>query len=94
MLILAALIAILPQDVVGPGPGTDPQGNPGARRPNIVLVMADDQGWGDTSFNGHPTLKTPALDQMESQSMSSTTTSARTSTPGTWGHPARNHTPR
>lgn len=64
MLILAALIAILPQDVVGPGPGTDPQGNPGVRRPNIVLVMADDQGWGDTSFNGHPTLKTPALDQM------------------------------
>ncbi len=30
-------------------------------RPNIVLVMADDQGWGDTGYNGHPALKTPHL---------------------------------
>jgi arylsulfatase A-like enzyme len=34
------------------------------RRPNIVLVMADDQGWGDTGYNGHPELKTPNLDAM------------------------------
>ncbi len=33
-------------------------------RPNIVLVMADDQGWGDTGYNGHPDLKTPHLDAM------------------------------
>lgn len=33
-------------------------------RPNIVLMMADDQGWGDTSYNGHPELKTPNLDAM------------------------------
>lgn len=26
--------------------------------------MADDQGWGDTSYNGHPILKTPNLDIM------------------------------
>ena len=32
--------------------------------PNIVLVMADDQGWGDTSYNGHPELKTPNLDAL------------------------------
>ena len=32
-------------------------------RPNIVLVMADDQGWGDTGYNGHPELKTPNLDK-------------------------------
>lgn len=35
-----------------------------SKRPNIVLVMADDQGWGDTSYNGHPELKTPNLDAM------------------------------
>ena len=33
-------------------------------KPNIVLVMADDQGWGQTSFNNHPILKTPNLDAM------------------------------
>ncbi len=33
-------------------------------RPNIVLCMADDQGWGDTAYNGHPLLKTPVLDEM------------------------------
>ena len=35
-----------------------------AQRPNVVLVMADDQGWGETAYNGHPYLKTPILDEM------------------------------
>ncbi|MCB1021328.1 MAG: sulfatase-like hydrolase/transferase [Acidobacteria bacterium] len=33
-------------------------------RPNIVLIMADDQGWGEAGYNGHPYLKTPVLDEM------------------------------
>jgi len=33
-------------------------------RPNIVLVMADDQGWGQVGYNSHPLLKTPNLDTM------------------------------
>ncbi len=33
-------------------------------RPNIVLVMADDQGWGETGYRKHPMLKTPNLDAM------------------------------
>ena len=33
-------------------------------RPNIVLVMADDQGWGQTGYYDHPILKTPNLDDM------------------------------
>ena len=33
-------------------------------RPHIVLVMADDMGWGETSYNRHPVLKTPNLDAM------------------------------
>jgi arylsulfatase A-like enzyme len=35
-----------------------------AEKPNIILVMADDQGWGDTGYNGHPFVQTPALDAM------------------------------
>ena len=35
-----------------------------ADTPNIILVMADDQGWGQTSYNNHPILKTPNLDAM------------------------------
>ncbi|MDF1740867.1 MAG: sulfatase-like hydrolase/transferase [Verrucomicrobiales bacterium] len=35
-----------------------------ADKPHIVLVMADDQGWGQTSYNGHPQLKTPQLDAL------------------------------
>lgn len=32
--------------------------------PNIILLMADDQGWGDMAYNGHPHLKTPNFDAM------------------------------
>lgn len=32
--------------------------------PNIVLIMSDDQGWGETGYNGHPHVKTPVLDKM------------------------------
>lgn len=32
--------------------------------PNIVLVMADDQGWGDMAYNGHPAVKTPNFDAL------------------------------
>jgi len=34
------------------------------RRPNVILIMTDDQGWGDFSFHGNPVLKTPNLDQL------------------------------
>ncbi|WP_455244453.1 sulfatase family protein [Petrachloros mirabilis] len=36
----------------------------GPQQPNIILCMTDDQGWGDTGYNGHPVLRTPHLDQM------------------------------
>jgi len=35
-----------------------------AARPNIVLVMADDMGWGQTGYYNHPVLQTPHLDAM------------------------------
>lgn len=38
-------------------------------RPNIVLVMSDDQGYGELSCHGNPILKTPHLDRFHSQSL-------------------------
>ena len=49
-------------------------------KPNIILVMADDQGWGDTGYNGHPELKTPNLDQLAASGLRSIASTPRTST--------------
>ena len=38
-------------------------------KPNIVLCMTDDQGWGDVSYNGLTTIKTPNLDAMVAAGM-------------------------
>ncbi len=35
-----------------------------SNRPNIILIMTDDQGWGQTGYYNHPVLKTPNLDKM------------------------------
>lgn len=35
-----------------------------AQRPNIILCMTDDQGWGDVSYNGLTKIQTPNLDAM------------------------------
>lgn len=33
-------------------------------RPNVILLMADDMGWAQTGYYGHPVMKTPNLDDM------------------------------
>ncbi len=37
--------------------------------PNIILVITDDQGYGDLSCHGHPVLKTPHLDTLGADSL-------------------------
>ena len=36
----------------------------GAERPNILVIMTDDQGWGDTGYNGNREVQTPNLDRL------------------------------
>lgn len=38
-------------------------------RPNIILIMSDDQGYGELSCHGNPILQTPHLDRLHSQSL-------------------------
>ena len=49
-----ALVALMTQTLVPAIRAEEP--------PNIVLVMADDQGWGDMAYNGHEKVKTPNFD--------------------------------
>ena len=40
-----------------------------AGRPNIILCMTDDQGWGDVGYNGLKQIQTPAVDAMAAAGM-------------------------
>ena len=42
------------------------------RKPNIVLIMTDDQGWAQLGSHGDPVLKTPRLDAMAAESVEMT----------------------
>ncbi len=37
--------------------------------PNIIMIISDDQGWGDYGFMGHPSIETPNLDKLASESV-------------------------
>lgn len=38
-------------------------------KPNVILIMADDLGWGDTGYNGSKVIKTPHLDKMAAEGL-------------------------
>jgi len=40
-----------------------------AKPPNVVMILSDDQAWTDFGFMGHPTIKTPRLDQLAAESL-------------------------
>lgn len=42
-------------------------GSLAARKPNIIFILTDDQGYGDLSCHGNPVLKTPNLDRLHAE---------------------------
>jgi arylsulfatase len=56
--ILGALLSIAPLLVRADGP-----------RPNVILILADDLGYGDLGAHGNPRLQTPNLDRLRAQSV-------------------------
>ncbi len=40
-----------------------------SRRPNVLFIVSDDQGWGDYGFMGHAHIATPHLDQLARESI-------------------------
>jgi arylsulfatase len=58
---LARMAGAAAATAAGRAPGLEPAGLQG-RRPNVVLILTDDQGPGDMAWAGHPHLKTPHLD--------------------------------
>ncbi|CAH1779358.1 unnamed protein product [Owenia fusiformis] len=41
----------------------------GSSRPNIIIMLMDDMGWGDLGVFGHPAKETPNLDKMAAEGM-------------------------
>ena len=58
LLVTVLLVSVLPA-------GADAK----ASRPNVIVVLTDDQGYGDFSCLGNPVLKTPNLDKLHDQSV-------------------------
>ena len=38
-------------------------------RPNVILVITDDQGYGDIGAHGNPAIRTPVLDRLHGESV-------------------------
>ncbi len=60
-MLISTLVAFL---IFGPGAWAD-----AAKKPNVLIVMTDDQGLGDFSFTGNPVLKTPNFDAFARQAI-------------------------
>ena len=50
--------------VAGVEPSLERDSDTPTERPNIILILSDDQGWGDVGFNGCREIPTPHVDAL------------------------------
>ena len=66
----ASLFLVSPSELSAAEPGTEKPKNretPSEARPNILIILADDFGWGDTSCNNpDAATRTPNIDHVAS----------------------------
>src|SRR6266542_3368631 len=60
---------LLPLLLAALAPGADAAPQRAAARPNVLLIITDDQGYGDFGFHGNPKIKTPNLDRLARESV-------------------------
>lgn len=65
-LIAAAAVCLA---VAMPVPSTRAAQGPPRRHPNIVLIVTDDQGYGDLGVHANPAVRTPNLDRLHGESV-------------------------
>ena len=64
---MAALLLVVCSGA--PPSGDGEPGEPREARPNVLLIVADDQAWDDYTFLGHPVARTPHIDRLAARSL-------------------------
>jgi arylsulfatase A len=65
LMLAACLLAAFP----APSAAQTPSAAQSSRPPNIVIIFADDLGYGDLGVYGHPLIKTPRLDRLAAEGL-------------------------